>query len=194
MSDETHIFPDGVPSNSADFFDKPLIKPTGFREYDVRWRLEGGEEPELNYSGLTVLGKAFGSWLFEHLDGFPKDPQVVVGHDFRSYSQNVKNAFVLGLLSTGAHVVDAGLLVSPALYFAQHHLDIPAGAMITASHNENGWPRGYQKPSSPRRSNSFGPSWRAPSSARGPESIGRCRGFGSDTSLIWQTASRHSVP
>jgi phosphomannomutase/phosphoglucomutase len=139
MSNETHIFTDGVPSNSADFFDKPLIKPTGFREYDVRWRLEGGEEPELNYSGLTVLGKAFGSWLFEHLDGFPKDPQVVVGHDFRSYSQNVKNAFLLGLLSSGAHVVDAGLLVSPALYFAQHHLDIPAGAMITASHNENGW-------------------------------------------------------
>ncbi len=75
MSNETPIFPDGVPSNSADFFDKPLIKPTGFREYDVRWRLEGGEEPELNYSGLTVLGKAFGSWLFEHLDGF----DVVIG-------------------------------------------------------------------------------------------------------------------
>jgi len=139
MSEETHIFPDGIPANSADFFDKALIKPTGFREYDVRWRLEGTDEPELNYSGLVILGRAFGTWLFKHLKGFPKDPQVVVSHDFRSYSQNVKNAFVLGLISTGAYVVDAGLLLSPALYFAQHHLNIPAGAMITASHNENGW-------------------------------------------------------
>jgi phosphomannomutase/phosphoglucomutase len=139
MTDKTHIFSDGVPAKSADFFDKPLIKPTGFREYDVRWRLEGGEGPELNYTGLVVLGKAFSTWLFEHLDGFKKDPQVVVGHDFRSYSQNVKNAFALGLMATGARVVDVGLLVSPALYFAQYHLNIPAGAMITASHNENGW-------------------------------------------------------
>ncbi len=139
MRDETHIFQQNIPSNSADFFDKPLIKPTGFREYDVRWRLEGTDQPELNYSGLVVLGKAFGTWLFNHLKGFSKDPQVVVGHDFRSYSQNVKNAFCLGLLSAGARVVDVGLLLSPTLYFAQHHLNIPAGAMITASHNENGW-------------------------------------------------------
>jgi phosphomannomutase/phosphoglucomutase len=139
MSSDNRIYKDGIPANSGDFFNKPLIKPTGFREYDVRWRLEGGEEPELNYSGLVVLGRAFGTWLFEHLHEFAQDPQVVVGHDFRSYSQNVKNAFALGLLATGAHVVDAGLLLSPALYFAQHHLNIPAGAMITASHNENGW-------------------------------------------------------
>jgi phosphomannomutase/phosphoglucomutase len=139
MTDQIQIFPNGVPANSADFFDKPLIKPTGFREYDVRWRLQGGERPELNYSGLMILGQAFGTWLFDHLEGFEKSPRVVVGHDFRSYSQNVKNAFAIGLLSTGAQVVDAGLLVSPAMYFAQHHLDIPAGAMITASHNENGW-------------------------------------------------------
>ena len=98
MSDEAHIFQKGIPSNSADFFEKPLIKPTGFREYDVRWRIEGTDEPELNYSGLVILGRAFGTFLFDHLAGFPDDPKVVVSHDFRSYSQNVKNAFVLGLL------------------------------------------------------------------------------------------------
>ncbi|MFC1683095.1 phosphomannomutase/phosphoglucomutase [Candidatus Zixiibacteriota bacterium] len=139
MTDKTQVFTDGIVPSSADFFDKPLIKSTGFREYDVRWRLTETDTLELNYTGLTVLGQAFGTWLFEHLDGFEKDPQVVVGHDFRSYSQNVKNAFALGLMATGAQVVDAGLLLSPTLYFAQHHLGIPAGAMITASHNENGW-------------------------------------------------------
>jgi phosphomannomutase/phosphoglucomutase len=139
MIEKIPISTEGISPGSAGFFDTPLIKPTGFREYDVRWRLTGTDTPELNYAGLTVLGQAFGTWLFDHLDDFEKAPRVVVGHDFRFYSQNVKNAFALGLLSTGAEVVDVGLLLSPALYFAQHHLGIPAGAMITASHNENGW-------------------------------------------------------
>jgi phosphomannomutase/phosphoglucomutase len=139
MSERTQIITEGIAPSSADFFDKPLIKPTGFREYDVRWRLTETDTPELNYTGLVVLGQAFGTWLFDHLEGFEKDPRVVVGHDFRSYSQQVKDAFTIGLMSTGADVVDAGLLLTPALYFAQYHLEIPAGAMITASHNENGW-------------------------------------------------------
>jgi phosphomannomutase/phosphoglucomutase len=139
MSEKRRIFTDGIAPGSADYIDQPLIKPTGFREYDVRWRLAETDMPELNYTGLVILGQAFGTWLFDHLDGFKKEPRVVVGHDYRSYSQQVKDAFTIGLMSTGADVVDAGLLLTPALYFAQYHLEIPAGAMITASHNENGW-------------------------------------------------------
>ena len=48
-------------------------------------------------------------------------------------------SFVVGLLSTGAQVIDIGLCLSPMLYFAQHHFDAKGGVMITASHNENGW-------------------------------------------------------
>jgi phosphomannomutase/phosphoglucomutase len=160
MTEKTKIFPDGVPANSADYLDKPLIKPTGFREYDVRWRLTETDRPELNYTGVTVLGQAFGTWLFDHLKGFKKNPQVVVGHDYRSYSQQVKNAFVLGLMATGASVVDVGLLLTPTLYFAQYHLDIPAGAMITASHNENGWTgvklaQGFSKTFEPKQIEEF---------------------------------------
>ncbi|MFC1493257.1 phosphomannomutase/phosphoglucomutase, partial [candidate division KSB1 bacterium] len=117
--------------NSADFFQKALIKPTGFREYDVRWLID----KELNYTGLTVLGQAYGTYLKKE---YAID-KIVVGHDFRKYSQNVKNAFVNGVLSSGMDIVDIGLCLSPTLYFAQHHLGIKGGAMITASHNENGW-------------------------------------------------------
>jgi len=117
--------------NSADYLNKALIKSTGFREYDVRWLIE----KELNYQGLFVLGCAYGTFLQTEFS----ITKIVVGHDYRSYSQNVKNPFVIGLMSTGMDVVDIGLTLSPALYFAQYHLGIEGGAMITASHNENGW-------------------------------------------------------
>jgi phosphomannomutase/phosphoglucomutase len=160
MIEKRHIITDGITPGSAEYFDTPLIKPTGFREYDVRWRLTETDTPELNYTGLTVLGQAFGTWLFDHLEGFGKDPRVVVGHDFRSYSQQVKDAFALGLISTGASVLDAGLLLTPAMYFTQYHLDIPAGAMITASHNENGWTgvklaHGFSKTFEPKQIKEF---------------------------------------
>lgn len=127
-----------VSSNSSDYFGIPMIRPTGFREYDVRWRIIG-DPPDINYDGFVVLGRAFGTWVRRHLPDPRRAPAVVVGHDFRFYSQNVKNAFVLGLLSSGIDAVDIGLVITPALYFAQHHLQIPHGAMVTASHNENGW-------------------------------------------------------
>ena len=62
-----------------------------------------------------------------------------MGHDYRSYSENVKKNFIKGLLSTGCNVKDIGLCLSPTVYFSQFKLKSDAVAMITASHNENGW-------------------------------------------------------
>jgi len=120
-----------VPYNSFDYFEQTLITPNGFREYDVRWLLG----KEVNPNGFTVLGRSYGTFARRIL----KQNRVVVGHDFRSYSQQCCNAFIIGLLSAGVDVVDIGLALSPMLYFAQHHFQLAAGAMITASHNENGW-------------------------------------------------------
>ena len=66
-------------------------------------------------------------------------PEIVTGHDFRSYSETVKRALVSGLKTAGLVVHDLGLCLSPAAYFAQSHLHVAALAMVTASHNENGW-------------------------------------------------------
>ncbi|MEM9207049.1 MAG: phosphomannomutase/phosphoglucomutase, partial [Pseudomonadota bacterium] len=41
--------------------------------------------------------------------------------------------------ASGVDVHDIGLCMTPMAYFAQYELDIPAVAMVTASHNENGW-------------------------------------------------------
>ena len=107
------------------------IDPLGFREYDARWLF-----PEsINEEGIDSVGKGFGTQVVSKI----KNPTVIVGHDYRSYSENVKKNFVKGLLSTGCNVKDIGLCLSPTVYFSQFKLNSDAVAMITASHNENGW-------------------------------------------------------
>ncbi len=122
---------DNLKPNSADFENKPLIVPTGFREYDARWLFPD----EINLLGVQALGFGLGHVLHDLTD----DPSIAVGHDFRSYSQSIKQALIAGLMTAGAKVYDIGLALSPTAYFAQFELDVPAVAMVTASHNENGW-------------------------------------------------------
>jgi phosphomannomutase/phosphoglucomutase len=108
----------------------PLVKATGFREYDARWLLGS----EISLLGVQALGLGLGTYI-QRLGR----PRIVVGHDFRSYSLSVKQALSLGLAAAGCEVLDIGLSLSPMAYFAQFDLGAPCVAMVTASHNENGW-------------------------------------------------------
>ncbi|WP_424362870.1 phosphomannomutase/phosphoglucomutase [Methylocystis parvus] len=117
--------------NTFEYEQKPLVKPTGFREYDARW-LFG---PELNLMGVQALGMGLGTLIHE----MGVAPDIVTGHDYRSYSASIKLALVAGLMASGVRVRDIGLALSPMAYFAQFELDAPAVAMVTASHNDNGW-------------------------------------------------------
>ena len=109
------------------------IDPYGFREYDARWLYE----KDINDSGITNLGKGLGTQIVKHTK--KNNPRVIVGHDYRSYSEKIKTCLKKGLISTGCIVEDLGLSLSPMLYFAQFNLNADAVAMVTASHNENGW-------------------------------------------------------
>ena len=109
------------------------INPNGFREYDARWVFE----KEIDLEGITNLGKGLGSQILDHTK--KNNPRIVVGHDYRSYSEKIKIALTEGLVSTGCHVEDLGLSLSPMVYFAQFNLNSDAIAVVTASHNENGW-------------------------------------------------------
>ena len=111
--------------------DNILIDEFGFREYDARWLFPDS----INELGIESVGKGFGTQVINKV----KNPTVIVGHDYRSYSENVKKNFVKGLLSTGCNVKDIGLCLSPTVYLSQFKLNSDAVAMITASHNENGW-------------------------------------------------------
>ncbi len=135
------MFPRPVASPLSDGYaaeTTPLVKPTGFREYDARWwyGIPGDSRPsELNLVGVTALGLGLGTLLHELGAG----PDVVTGHDYRSYSAAIKAALANGLIAAGCRVHDIGLAVTPMAYFAQFALDVPAVAQVTASHNENGW-------------------------------------------------------
>jgi len=109
------------------------IDPFGFREYDARWLYPNN----INLQGIEILGKGLGSQIINHTK--KNNPRVVVGHDYRSYSEEIKSALKKGLISTGCFVEDIGLSLSPMVYFAQFNLNSDAIAMVTASHNENGW-------------------------------------------------------
>lgn len=124
--------------NSFAFETTPLVKPTGFREYDARWWFghpASDVPPELNLMGVQALGMGLGTLIRRRGAG----PDIVTAHDFRSYSMAIKLALVSGLMAAGARVRDIGLALSPMAYYAQFALDVPSVAMVTASHNENGW-------------------------------------------------------
>ena len=110
-----------------------LINQNGFREYDARWLYR----KEIDLLGIEDLGKGLGTQIIQHTK--KNNPRVVVGHDYRSYSEEIKSALKKGLISTGCFVEDIGLSLSPTVYFAQFNLNADAVAMVTASHNENGW-------------------------------------------------------
>ena len=110
-----------------------IINPNGFREYDARWLYE----KDIDLEGITDLGKGLGTQIIKHTK--KTNPRVVVGQDYRSYSEKIKKALTEGLVSTGCYVEDVGLALSPMVYFAQFNLNSDAIAMVTASHNENGW-------------------------------------------------------
>ncbi|MFL6691133.1 MAG: phosphomannomutase/phosphoglucomutase [Alphaproteobacteria bacterium] len=117
--------------NTYEFETEPLVSPNGFREYDARWLFP----KEINLLGVQALGLGLGTYFRE----LGIKPRIATGHDYRSYSQSVQQALVLGLLNAGCEVMDVGLATTPVCYFAQFALDCPAVAMVTASHNENGW-------------------------------------------------------
>ena len=94
---------------------------------------------------MTALGLGLGTQMWKR--GI--EPVIAVGNDYRDYSLAIKNALILGLMQAGIHVKDIGPALSPMAYFSQFYLDAPAVAMVTASHNPNGWTgvkMGFERP------------------------------------------------
>ena len=108
------------------------INKSGFREYDARWLYP----KDISLGGIKNLGIGLGTQITNRTK---KNPRIIVGHDYRSYSEEIKKSLINGLMEAGCQVEDVGLSLSPMVYFAQFELNADGVAMVTASHNENGW-------------------------------------------------------
>ena len=96
-----------------------------FKAYDIR----GIYPDQLNEELAYFIGNATAQAL--ELAG----KRFSVGRDMRVSSPMLKEHFIKGLVDAGVHVVDCGMLSTPALTYSMHHLNTEGGAQITASHN-----------------------------------------------------------
>src|SRR5579885_105586 len=103
-----------------------MLKPTIFREYDIR----GVAETELLSEDVADLGRALGT-LLQRRSG----PAVNLGRDCRLSSARLRDALLAGLADSGCEVTDIGVAPTPLLYFSAVHLEADGAVMITGSHN-----------------------------------------------------------
>jgi phosphomannomutase/phosphoglucomutase len=107
------------------------LAKTMFREYDLRGRVS---QDELNEGSVEIIAKAFGTMLRQkNID------LCVVGYDYRSISEAFHLATIKGLNAVGVNVIDIGLTLTPIAYAAQYYFKSKGVAMVTGSHNPNGW-------------------------------------------------------
>ncbi len=102
------------------------MNPHIFREYDIR----GKVPDELNQETVYQLGLAFGTYYYNN--GAKK---IALGRDCRLSSPDLRDSLQAGLVDSGVHVLDVGMVPTPLLYFSLYHLEVDGGIQITGSHN-----------------------------------------------------------
>jgi len=104
------------------------IDPVIFRQYDIR----GTVGADLTTDVAGAVGAAAGTEARERLG---RPATLAVGRDNRPSGESLLAALVEGLAGAGTRVLDVGLVPTPALYFAIHHLRADGGVQVTGSHN-----------------------------------------------------------
>lgn len=99
------------------------INTSIFKAYDIR----GIYPDEVNKDTAFLIGQALATWSGAK--------EIVVGCDMRISSPILVKAVMKGIISTGANVLDVGLVSTPTFYFAVRHLKASAGIQVSASHN-----------------------------------------------------------
>ena len=97
-----------------------------FKAYDIRGIVENELTPEV----VKLIGLAIGS------ESIAKGERgIVVGRDGRLTGETLSEALITGLIESGCHVVDIGMVPTPLVYFATYTKGATSGVMITGSHN-----------------------------------------------------------
>ncbi|MBN1969275.1 MAG: phosphomannomutase/phosphoglucomutase [Candidatus Delongbacteria bacterium] len=122
------------------------VDPSIFREYDIRGiagekfsdkAIKEYEKWYGKFPGITItpkvgeaLGKAYGT-IINRKGG----KKVIIGHEERQYGKEMKDQFIRGVLSTGIDVDDAGISLTPIIYFSTAFYNYDGGVNVTGSHN-----------------------------------------------------------
>ena len=122
------------------------VDPNILREYDVRGiagtkfsqkALEEYEKWYGKFPGINItppiaeaIGKAYGTTIRNR-----NGKKVIVGHEIRPFGEDMKMAFIKGVRSTGCDVLDAGVALTPLIYFATAFYRLDGGVNVTGSHN-----------------------------------------------------------
>ena len=103
-----------------------MLKPTIFREYDIR----GIADVDLFDEGVEELGLALGTYIQRNAG-----KRITLGRDVRLSGPRLAEALIKGLVASGCDVIELGVVPTPLLYYSTFHLKADGAIMITGSHN-----------------------------------------------------------
>lgn len=102
------------------------LSDTIFRAYDIRGVVSETLTPEV----VEQIGLSFGSECLAR-----NCKTAVIARDGRLSGPALVAALAKGIQASGVDVIDIGMVPTPVLYFATHHLKTGTGVMVTGSHN-----------------------------------------------------------
>ena len=103
-----------------------VVSNSIFKAYDIRGIVEGELTPDV----VRAIGRAIGS---ESIDKGERG--VAVGRDGRLSGMMLMDSLKAGLIESGCHVIDVGMVPTPLVYFSTYTKGATSGVMITGSHN-----------------------------------------------------------
>jgi phosphomannomutase/phosphoglucomutase len=99
-----------------------------FRAYDIR----GIVGTTLTAPIVRAIGQALGTLA---LEASGAKAAIAIGRDGRLSGPELSAALAEGIASSGANVLNVGMVPTPVAYFAAHHLGCGSAVMLTGSHN-----------------------------------------------------------
>ncbi len=97
-----------------------------FKAYDIRGIVGETLTPTI----VEAIGHAIGSEARQRAQA-----EICIGYDGRLSGPVLADALSEGIRKAGVNVVNLGMVATPMVYFAAHHLGNNCGVMVTGSHN-----------------------------------------------------------
>jgi phosphomannomutase / phosphoglucomutase len=104
----------------------PQIPREIFKAYDIRGIVGKSLTPAI----VEAIGHALGSEARQRAQ-----KEICIGYDGRLSGPELADALSEGIRKAGVNVVNLGMVATPMVYFAAHHLNNHCGVMVTGSHN-----------------------------------------------------------